>query len=1810
MAAGPACAGPLRRFLLAFSVPFLIFAEVEPDQAIITGVGSGGATAEVTGEVEIPEDDAELLRVSLLQGTLSIRRSTHLAAAVHASEKSTDLSSAVAVVGPVVSSSTALVVDAVALGSIPVSPALAEGRAFMSSSDAALAVTGDAEQPLAAVAVSQTVFDSDAAERGMAQNTVGDGSVPKGRRIGADMAVASPAVVAISADGDAPSADWRVGAGMLGDLPATGEGTTDDTTVFFQSELTVHKREVDSVTVAGSALESEVSAGRVLRSSELGRECLVSLNTLSLHTLLEVIRAAGIYPVRPPCTPQEVAQASGGWLPGISSKAAELLQAPVAALAAEKHPDPFAPPTDSLAWANERALLMAYLGFYLGSLVSVWYWLNNPSKVGDKPIEYLGHRRMKTDIDVEEATWRRSWLSWMCCSWASNWVARWGHAGDPSHTKIKPDDLPQMGGKEQQAHECAKLFQQLWADEVQQEGLEKASVYSVIVKMWGITTMIWLIIVLGLQQMITNLYTVILIEHAMNYFIWLQQMRYAHPEYQVSLTVPILCVIIIFSSVPFLNCLLSSIAHNIARRLDQRVSGALCVAVFQKAQRLPASFLQSQESQKKDGDGEQSGSQPVDMMQLIGYDIMGNLQGAYFQVCMLCTCFSACVIFTVLLWLRLKHATFVALAVSIFVLILMVTICGKMAESYGSMSTAADQRVQAVREVLQGIRIVKCYAWEEAMEAKILRMRDVELNHLGWFFHRLGLLNAVAMMFPRALVISALAAYCVMYGMHSVSNIMVCMQILYFLKASCEGVAIAMGRAVMIQPSLLRIEQFLKMPEAPLLLPDRVPDWVVLWKGIDTSGDTKIGSCIAAAPRLTVRGSFRWRQDGPRALHDLDFDIAQGELVGIVGRVGSGKSTLLQAVLGELFPDTTSGAVHLSRPEVIAYCAQVPHIAEGTLKSNILFGQDFDQARYDQVVEAASLMADLKVLPGGDLVPIGSRGITLSGGQKARVSMARAAYHQGSSVVLLDDPFGSVDASTAKVLLEELLLGPLMVGRTRVVVLQPDADRIKRFDRVVLLEDGRIREQGTPSEVTQTEAWKAILSSQSSREMDEDNRSPTDKPQTNTIERMRQESRSDTMKLREDESDTRPTWHMVDTYAKVGLWRNFTSGAILFFVQVAMYMFSDLVLANWTNAIASHPQDVDQHRYIMTYLFWFGLGSAFFPIAWAAGQEFTLRISRDILGLMLRRILNAPIDRFFDKHPLGRVMNRMVSDIAAVDLQLYNKIMGTIALLYLTTIPLFYVHFIVPWFVSALALPLYYIVATLARRYWHTTVPLKYCAANARSEVNNLVGDVTHSNAVIRAYGEQERVMLSMCDAVDDELKAVLYGERVLRRWLLTRVRCLWSFFTSSMYIVGLMSTDQIGAGTLGLCLSMLLVIDALIEPNLDQATGAQLEFISLARIHEYMSIAQEEPRWMNHDARYRNFSVRVRRRDVGLLMLRGEGAGVEIFRCRVGPCGNPSEVILRATECRRFLHPGRQGFANLADVCPTCPELLDSTDWHRIAAVNDAVADVDSMSKELCEGESEFVLIEVQSGWLSEGAKVEIEGLRVGYADMQRDVLKNVTVTFEAKTKVGIVGTTGCGKSSMLWALLRILEPRAGRILLDGVDTRDVGLGTLRRALGLVPQDPVLFSGTLRQNLDPQGNYPDGRLLHALQLAQLGELLASWAEGLDKAITDEGGGLSFGQRQLVCLARMVLRRPRLLLLDEATSAIDPRTQEIVHNTIREAFADSTVIAVAHRLETILDYDFVCVLDRGDVVEKGPVAEVAQKQGGHLNRMLAVRGLA
>jgi len=387
----------------------------------------------------------------------------------------------------------------------------------------------------------------------------------------------------------------------------------------------------------------------------------------------------------------------------------------------------------------------------------------------------------------------------------------------------------------------------------------------------------------------------------------------------------------------------------------------------------------------------------------------------------------------------------------------------------------------------------------------------------------------------------------------------------------------------------------------------------------------------------------------------------------------------------------------------------------------------------------------------------------------------------------------------------------------------------------------------------------------------------------------------------------------------------------------------------------------------------------------------------------------------------------------------------------------------------------------------------------------------------------------------------------------------------------------------------------------------------ALQRLTKYFEIPQELPAELPGDPQVR-VRVKVDREDLATFELKRCSAdGSELD---ASPMGGESgrgglitvcvrgkgQAVLRATSdglALELLH-GRR----LRDLAPSSERLRPLGDErYHIVGVSGISFNAEAMAQELLSARA-CVSLDLWSSRYAGGMRLRVEDLTTGYG-LGRSVLRDVAMDVEPRTKMGLVGATGCGKSTALLCILRIVEARAGRILLGDLDASRLGLNELRSIVGFVPQDPTVFEGTWRYNIDPFGEFTDISILEALRAVQLLPVVRALAQGIDSQIGRDGGSLSYGQRQLLSLARMVVRQPPVLLLDECTSALDPATQEAVQSTLLNSFPMSTILASAHRVETILDFDNVVVLDSGSVVEKGTVQEVLELPNGIFAQMVA-----
>ncbi|KAF7543595.1 hypothetical protein G7Z17_g10612 [Cylindrodendrum hubeiense] len=891
-------------------------------------------------------------------------------------------------------------------------------------------------------------------------------------------------------------------------------------------------------------------------------------------------------------------------------------------------------------------------------------------------------------------------------------------------------------------------------------------------------------------------------------------------------------------------------------------------------------------------------------------------------------------------------------------------------------------------------------------------------------------------------------------------------------------------------------------------------------------------------------GTFSWnRHEDKNALKDIHFTAYKGELSCIVGRVGTGKSSFLQSILGDLWK--VKGSVEVRG--TVAYASQQTWVLNATVKENIIFGYRYDPEFYEKTVQACALLDDFAQLPDGDETVVGERGISLSGGQKARVSLARAVYAR-ADIYLLDDVLSAVDSHVGRHIIDNVL-GPrgLLASKTRILATNAIAV-LRGASFVTLLKDGEIIEKGTYKQLVAMKGLVADLlktaghdsgsdsseptssassskaatiiepdSSQAKEEMEEaQERVPEmapiktgpslTKPRSSSMATLRRASTatfqgprgkltdeevagsSKTKQAKEFVEQGKVKWSVYWEYAKEN--NIYAVGLYLFMLLAAQT--TSIGGSVWLKEWAERNQEAGNNSHVGKYIgiyFAFGLGSSALTVI----QTLILWIfcsieaSRKLHERMANAIFRSPMS-FFDTTPAGRILNRFSSDIYRVD----EVLARTFNMLFVNAarsgFTLVVISVATPAFV-ALIVPLSLMYYWIQRYYLRTSRELKRLDSVSRSPIYAHFQESLGGITTIRAYRQQQRFELENEWRVDANLRAY-FPSISANRWLAVRLEFIGAIVilaAAGFAVITVTSGRFLAPGVVGLAMSYALQITTSLNWIVRQTVEVETNIVSVERVLEYAALPSEAP-----------------------------------------------EIV--------------------ADKRP-------SASWP-------------------AKGEVDFVNYSTRYR----------EGLDL--------VLKNVNLDIKSHEKIGVVGRTGAGKSSLTLALFRLIEPATGHIGIDEVNTSAIGLLDLRRRLAIIPQDAALFEGTVRDNLDPGHVRDDTELWSVLEHARLKDHITSMGGGLEAKINEGGSNLSQGQRQLVSLARAMLTPSNILVLDEATAAVDIETDALLQGTLRSPlFANRTIITVAHRLNTILDSDRVVVLDKGEVVEFDTPAALFKKQG-------------
>ncbi|NXI65016.1 MRP3 protein, partial [Anseranas semipalmata] len=901
--------------------------------------------------------------------------------------------------------------------------------------------------------------------------------------------------------------------------------------------------------------------------------------------------------------------------------------------------------------------------------------------------------------------------------------------------------------------------------------------------------------------------------------------------------------------------------------------------------------------------------------------------------------------------------------------------------------------------------------------------------------------------------------------------------------------------------------------------------------------ETKV---IAPGYTISVKNAtFSWGKELKPSLKDINLLVPSGALVAVVGHVGCGKSSLVSALLGEM--EKLEGEVAVKGS--VAYVPQQAWIQNATLKDNILFGQAPNEQKYQNVLEACALKTDLEVLPGGDQTEIGEKGINLSGGQRQRVSLARAVF-SNSDIYLLDDPLSAVDSHVAKHIFDKVI-GPdgVLKGKTRILVTH-GIGFLPQVDHIVVLVDGKISEMGSYQDLLkQNKAFAEFLRNYA---LDED----IEEDELTMVEEEEVLLAEDTLSIHTDLADNEPVTNEARKQFLSCLLR--ASGSVL---SDTCHTIFKILLCSWVQKGLYSPQAGPGS---CTNQLWCVVLQVKLTVFWQYMKAVSPVISLFICFLYccqnaasiganvwLSDWTNEPVINGTQHNTSMRI-----GVYAALGL-----LQGLIVLISSFTLAMGGIN---------------------AARTLHTAL------LENKFRTPQSFYDTTPTGRIINRFSKDIYV-------VDEVIPPTI-------------LMFLGTFFTSlSTMIVIIASTPLFAVVIVPLAILYFFV------QRFYVATSRQLkrlESVSRSPIYSHFSETISGASVIRAYRREKSFvhisDLKVDENQKscypGIVSNRWLGIRVEF----VGNC-IVLFAALFAVIGKNSLNAGLVGLS-----VSYALQVTLSLNW-MVRMTSDLETNIVAVEriKEYSETETEAPWIiedkRPPEDWPSKG-ELEFVNYSVRYRKGLDLVLKDLNLQVHGGEKasnqlyIGIVGRTGAGKSSMTLCLFRILEAVKGEIKIDGVRISEIGLHDLRSRLTIIPQDPVLFSGTLRMNLDPFNKYSDEEIWKALELSHLKRFVSSQPSMLEYECSEGGENLSVGQRQLVCLARALLRKTRILILDEATAAIDLETDDLIQMTIRTQFEDCTVLTIAHRLNTIMDYTRILVLDNGTIAEfDTPTSLIASK---------------
>ncbi|KAG0044863.1 hypothetical protein BGZ83_009850 [Gryganskiella cystojenkinii] len=1166
---------------------------------------------------------------------------------------------------------------------------------------------------------------------------------------------------------------------------------------------------------------------------------------------------------------------------------------------------------------------------------------------------------------------------------------------------------------------------------------------------------------------------------------------------------------------------------------------------------------------------------------------------------------------TYLLYDLIGWSSLVGMSILVITIPINKAVRARYAKGQRELSAARDARVTLMGELITGIRMIKFFAWEMSFSEKILKAREFELKKLVNVYKNTILFQLV--WFSSPLLVTLCSFFCyvkLQKGEFTPAVAFTAMVLFNRLKAPLNGLPAVYMALTNASVSLGRISEYLEEPN--------IKDVFVNGKKITTARAPEIGmdglnaqwwtsdSAKTPAASATAVEEVRTEDTDQFILRNINVAFPVGEMSIVCGPTGSGKTSLLSAMLGEM--DVLSGHIYLPRLPLngakefdpttglindgVAYVSQQAWLQNASIRDNILFGSKYEEERYNQVIDVCALKRDLEILEDGDQTEIGEKGITLSGGQKQRVSLARAIYSRARHV-LLDDCLSAVDAHTAEHIHEKCLTGSIMANRTCILVTHHVRLCIPTAKHIVLMNNGEIalqgtvqqlREQGTLSQVLDEDEDKSNESSDNET-VGENEMGASSTSIANVKPHLRRKSTSKDLKpheeivvpakdakklvLEETREEGRVKWSIYKVYASAAGGFIFWLSLMLVFAMTRTVEVSEsLWVREWANSYA--PESLTRFMFsnIYTVMGSFSKNFATSPI-YTDNQGYETQGSLydpaqsvsnqtlSTLGLGDNYLMGRP-----EKHSTDYYL--LIYALISAGASLVH-ICQTIVVLFgsLRAARLLYKKLLF----AVVRAPLRFFdttpVGRIMNRFSNDFETVDGSIAGNCSQLLQLIMAVS-SIIIVLAYITPLFIVVAVIISVAYVSVGIKYisSSRELKRLHSVSRSPIYSMFGETLAGVATIRAFSEQSRFMG---DLLTKIDDSNRP---------FYFLWIAN------------RWLS-----------VRSDSIGGIV--ALSSGIFILMNPIGiDAGTAGLALTYALE-----------FVALVNYL-----VREYTQIEMELNAIERITEYTTMAQE------PPAIIETRrpmAAWPTEGT-IQVRDLELKYAPDLETVLRGISFNVEARQKVGVVGRTGSGKSTLALSLFRFVEPVAGSIHIDGINIGDIGLDDLRSRLTIIPQDPMLFTGTIRSNLDPFDDHSDDELWEALKRVHLvsnhgsqesssansvnednnssiGATVVTAANAggknhisfssLDNPVSEGGSNFSQGQRQLLCMARALLRNSKIIVMDEATASVDFATDKAIQSAIQQEFENSTVICIAHRLNTIILYDKVLVLDHGEVLE-------------------------